>query len=162
MHSEKSLLKMFDDLAVKYEYRTHQPLFTCEQAHAVFPELKGTHCKNLFVKDATGRKWILVIPDDRRADLKSVAEKIGSLRLSFCSAEEMMECLGVSPGSVTPLAVINDADNKVGLIIDRSIMERETIICHPLTNTATVLIDMGDFQRFIGRLGHSMEIKTLV
>ncbi|MCL2473617.1 MAG: prolyl-tRNA synthetase associated domain-containing protein [Alphaproteobacteria bacterium] len=162
MYVEQTLLKLFDQLGINYDYRTHEPVFTCEQANAIFPEHKGVHCKNLFVKDRDNKKWLLVIPDDRRADLKSIAEKIGSKRLSFCSAEEMQNCLGVTPGAATPLAVINDTDSRIDLIVDEIIANWDTIRCHPLTNTATVSINMGDFRKFIRHTGHNLTIANLI
>jgi len=124
--------------------------------------LAGAHCKNLFVKDRTGRKWLLTIPDDKKTDLKKVAKIIGSARLSFCSAEEMMECLGITPGSVTPLAVINDTANRVTLCVDRNVMDWDIISCHPMVNTATISISNYDFKRFITHTGHGLNIAALV
>jgi len=158
MYNEKSLLDKLNEIGIKYDYVSHPPLFTCEQANALFPNLKGAHCKSLFVKDKTDRKWMLVVPDDKRADLKFVAEKIGSGRLSFCSADEMMACLGVTPGSVTPMAVINDRDNRVELVVDRTIMNWDVINCHPLINTATISIGPADFEKFIAYANHELKV----
>ena len=161
MYTEESLLKLLGEFGIKYDYRAHQAVFTCEQANAVFPEMAGRHCKNLFVKDRDGGMWLLVIPDDRRADLKAIAEKIGSKRLSFCSADEMTSCLGVTPGSATPLAVINDVNNRVMLVMDAVIMGWDKIPCHPLTNTATISIDTEDFRKFITHTGHELNVVDL-
>jgi len=162
MYNEQTLLQLFDQLEIKYEYRAHEAVFTCEQANTALPENAGAHCKNLFVKDETGRMWLLVIPDDRRADLKAIQEKIGSKRLSFCSAERMEEFLGVTPGSVTPLAVINDTGNRVQLVVDKIVMGWDIIRCHPLANTATVSISREDFEKFIRHAGHELNVINLV
>ena len=158
MHNEQSLLKILDELEIKYDYRAHEPVFTCEQANAAFPEHKGAHCKNLFLKDADGKKWLVVIPDNRRADLKALAEKIASKRLSFCSAEEMQELLGVGPGSATPMAVINDLKNQVTLAIDEIVMGWDIIRCHPMTNAATIAIGNADFKKFIRHANHDIQV----
>ncbi|MCL2331217.1 MAG: prolyl-tRNA synthetase associated domain-containing protein [Proteobacteria bacterium] len=162
MYNEQSLLEKLTGLGIQYDYLSHPAVFTSEQANAVFPDLRGAHCKNLFVRDRTGKKWLLVVLDDRRADLRAMAEKIGSNRLSFCSAPEMMECLGVTPGSVTPLAVINDTNNQVDLIVDAHIMNWDTIHCHPLVNTATVSIVPADFRKFIKYANHDLKVMNIV
>lgn len=161
-YNEQSLLKELEQLGIHYDYISHPAVFTSEQANRAMPDLSSAHCKNLFVKDRTGKKWLLTIPDDKRADLKVVAEKIGSARLSFCSAEEMMECLGIAPGSVTPLAVINDTKNQVELIVDKNIMDWDTIHCHPMINTATISISPTDFKKFIEYTNHDLKVMSIV
>lgn len=161
MHDEKSLLSELEKLGIKYKYKPHPAVFTSEQANEIMPELEGAHCKNLFVKDRTNRKWLLTIPDDKKTDLKKAAEIIGSHRLSFCSPAEMMECLGLTPGSVTPLAVINDTLNQVALYVDKNVINWDIINCHPMTNTATISISKKDFEKFIARAGHDLNIAEL-
>ncbi|MCL2629618.1 MAG: prolyl-tRNA synthetase associated domain-containing protein [Alphaproteobacteria bacterium] len=161
MHNEQTLLNLLDQLGIKYGRKAHEPVFTCEQADALLPELRGQHCKNLFVKDRDDKKWLLVVPADRRADLKLIAEKIGSKRLSFCSAEEMQAILGVAPGAASPLAMINDSDNQVTLVLDETVAGWDAIHCHPLTNLATVSIPRADFEKFIQYAKHDLNIESL-
>lgn len=162
MYNEKSLLNEFKNLGIEYEYISHPAVFTSDQANEITPDLKGAHCKNLFVKDKTKQKWMLTIPDDKKTDLKRVAEIIGSGRLSFCNADEMMECLGVTPGSVTPLAVINDTKNQVILYVDKAVMNWDIISCHPMVNTATISISKNDFEKFIQFSKHDLNVAELV
>ena len=162
MYTEQSLLGKLRDLGIAYDYISHPAVFTSAEANEVMPSMTGAHCKNLFVKDRTGRKWLLTIPDDRRADLKIAAGKIGSGRLCFCSADEVSECLGVSPGSVTPLAVINDINNRVDLIVDKTVMDWDIINCHPMINTATISIKSNDFREFIEYTNHNLTVMEIV
>lgn len=162
MYNEKMLLQKLSDMEISYEYISHPAVFTSDQANEVHPELRGAHCKNLFVKDRTNQKWLLTIPDDKKTDLKHVASVIGSSRLSFCNSDELMECLGVTPGSVTPLAVINDTQNKVILYVDETVMNWDVIRCHPLINTATISISGVDFRKFIAYCNHDLNIAQLV
>ena len=162
MHNEKSLLAELQKLEIEYKYTSHPAVFTSEQANEIMPNKRGAHCKNLFVKDRTDRKWLLTIPDDKKTDLKNVAKIIGSSRLSFCSADEMMECLGLTPGSVTPLAVINDTGSQVVLYVDKNVIGWKMISCHPMTNTATISISNNDFKRFIAHTGHELNIAVLI
>lgn len=161
MYNETTLLEKLNNMGIEYKYVSHAPVFTSDAANEITPHLTGKHCKNLFVRDRTGRKWLLTIPDDMRADLKSVASIIGSHRLSFCNADELMECIGVTPGSVTPLAVINDVNNRVALYIDERIMNWDIIWCHPMVNTATIGIGRDDFQKFIQSTGHKLNVIRL-
>ena len=162
MYNEQSLLKELEKMGIRYEYISHPPVFTSEQANAAMPQMTGAHCKNLFVKDRTGQKWLLTIPDDRKADLKQVAEKIGSKRLSFCDSDELMECLVVTPGSVTPLAIINDRHHRVTMIMDQTIIDWGMVRCHPMINTATISMTVDDFKKFITSMGHDLRIIKLV
>jgi len=162
MHDEKSLLAELQKLGIPYQYVSHPAVFTSDQANEIMPEHRGRHCKNLLVKDKTDRKWMLTIPDDTKIDLKKAAEIIGAGRLSFCSADEMMQTLGVTPGSVTPLAVINDTRNQVTMYLDTDIMNMELIQCHPMINTATVSIARDDFEKFIASTGHDLNVAKLV
>ena len=161
MYNEQSLLKELDALCIKYEYYAHEPLFTVEQINTLQVDIKGLHCKNLFVKNKDGAKWILVINAEERANLKSIAEKLESSRLSFCSAEEMQACLGVIPGSVTPFAIANNSEHNVTLVIDKKLSESEIINCHPLANTATVAITYSDLAKFIKHAGHEITVMNL-
>jgi Ala-tRNA(Pro) deacylase len=161
MYNEKLLLEELKKLGIEYKYISHPAVFTSDQANEITPDFKGAHCKNLFVKDKTNQKWLLTIPDDKKTDLKHVATIIGSKRLSFCNADEMMECLGVTPGSVTPLAVINDTKHKVILYIDKTVMDWAIINCHPMINTATISISKDDFKTFIAFTNHDLNIAEL-
>jgi Ala-tRNA(Pro) deacylase len=80
-------------------------------------------------------------------------EKIGSKRLSFGNAALLMDALGVAPGAVTPLALINDAARRVQLVLDREMMDEELINLHPLVNTATITLQTADLLRFLETLG---------
>jgi Ala-tRNA(Pro) deacylase len=73
----------------------------------------GIHIKNLYLRDRKKRNFLIVAQEDRVIDLKNLDQKIGCDRLSFGSADRLFEMLGVRPGAVSPLTVINDSDYKV-------------------------------------------------
>jgi Ala-tRNA(Pro) deacylase len=93
--------------------------------------------------------------------LKNLPEKIGSKRLSFGNASLLMEALGVTPGSVTPLALVNDEAKRVQLVLDRSMLQQEMINLHPLINTATITLRSADLLRFLDVLGRTPLITAL-
>jgi Ala-tRNA(Pro) deacylase len=147
------LLRFVKELGIDYTLHEHAPVFTAEEALSVVGHIPRVHCKNLFLKDKADALWLVTLPDEKRADLKSLPEKIGSKRLSFGNAALLTEALGVAPGSVTPLALVNDKDKRVQLVLDRWMMEQELINLHPLVNTATITLRTADLLRFLDALG---------
>ena len=131
----------------------HPPLATVDDAHAIWDRLPGAQVKNLFIKDAGRQYWLVVVPGDPRMDTKAMAPLIGSKRISFGSADDLRAILGVEPGSVTPLAMMNDVQHQVRLVIHAPLMQAATLLVHPLVNTATLEMAPGDLLRFLGHHG---------
>lgn len=142
----------------------HEPVFTVAEskAAAIHERLPGAHVKNLFLKDREGRFWLATLPEHRRVPIGALARSLGLPRMSFATAEELMSCLGVTPGSVTPFALVNDRAGRVGFILDRALAEAAgRITAHPLTNAATTAVSAADFRRFLAATGHSPLIADL-
>jgi Ala-tRNA(Pro) deacylase len=131
----------------------HPPLATVEDAHAIWDTLPGAQVKNLFIKDAGRQYWLVVVPGDPRMDTKAMAPLIGSKRISFGSADDLRSILGVEPGSVTPLAMMNDTQRQVRLVIHAPLMAEPTLLVHPLVNTATLQMPPADLLRFLAHHG---------
>ena len=131
----------------------HPPLATVEDAHAIWDNLPGAQVKNLFIKDAGKQYWLVVVPGDPRMDTKAMVPLIGSKRISFASADDLRSILGVEPGSVTPLAMMNDRNHQVRLVIHAKLMQAETLLVHPLVNTATLAMPPADLLRFLAHHG---------
>ncbi len=119
-------------------------------------DIPGVHCKNLFLKDAKGKMWLVVAPASKRIDLKKLPDVIGSARLSFGSAARLVSALGVTPGSVTPFALVNDRERKVTVVLDSWMMAQPLLNYHPLVNDATTSIANEDFRRFLAVCGHEV------
>ncbi|MFM9936676.1 MAG: YbaK/EbsC family protein, partial [Novosphingobium sp.] len=94
----------------------HEAVFTVEESEAIHALLLGSHTKNLFLKDSGGEFWLVTLGHHKRVDLKALAGVIGAKKLSFGKAEDMEALLGVSPGSVTPLGVMNDILREVRVV----------------------------------------------
>jgi Ala-tRNA(Pro) deacylase len=144
-----TLAARFDELGIKVTCHEHPPLYTVGDAHEFWDPLSGAQVKNLFLKDAGGQLWLVVVPGDPRMDTKVLAGLIGSKRLSFASADLLRETLGIAPGAVTPLAVINDVTRCVRTVLHSRLMGEELLLVHPLVNTATVQITPADLLRFM-------------
>jgi Ala-tRNA(Pro) deacylase len=149
---------IFDYMArnrISYERHDHPAVFTCEEADRLVPPLPGAKVKNLFVTDKKGRKHFLVLVGyDTSVDLKVLGELLGAGGLRMASARRLENHLGVTPGSVTVLAVINDEEGAVQVVVDDKIWAARAIQCHPLINTATLVVPMGDLKRFLDVSGH--------
>lgn len=152
--SPDDLFARLAQLGIATETHHHAPAFTVEQGNEVWGNIPGIHCKNLFLKDAKGKLWLVVAPGDRRIDLKTLPARIGSARLSFGSAELLEAVLGVSPGSVTPFALINDPALRVTPVLDAWMMAQELLNFHPLRNNMTTTIAADGFRRFLAATGH--------
>lgn len=145
---------------VAYERIDHPPVFTCEEAEALVPANAGANTKNLFVKDKKGRHHLLVVLRyDQSLDLKALGEKLGLKNLSLASADRLKRFLGVEPGSVTMLGLANDTEHGVRLYVDATLWESEAFACHPLVNTATLVLKKDQMLGFLTATGH--EVTTL-
>ncbi len=141
-------------LGIATETVEHEAVFTVAESDRLERELPGGHTKNLFLKDAKDRLFLVVAQSHTQVDLKTLHKRIGAARLSFGKPDLLMEVLGVPPGSVTALSVINDDQKRVSVVVDRRLMGYERINCHPLVNTATTSLARDDLFRFMRACGH--------
>jgi Ala-tRNA(Pro) deacylase len=149
------LFAYFDRLGIAHSTIEHPPLPTVEAAMAVWGGMSGGFAKNLFVKDKKSRLFLITLRKDAALDLKHVQAAIGaSGRVSFCSAEQLMQHLGILPGSVTPLAAINDTAGAVTVVLERSLLELDPVHVHPLENTATTALSADGLLAFLRATGH--------
>jgi Ala-tRNA(Pro) deacylase len=139
----------------------HPAVFTVEESGALHRNVPGGHTKNLFLKDAKGKLWLVVAEAHVVVDLKNLHKSVDAARFSFGKAELLQEVLGVAPGSVTALALINDTAGRVQVVVDATLMGYDSINCHPLVNTATTNIARDDLIKFMRATGHEPMITTL-
>lgn len=147
------ILNILNDLNIKYELLSHQAVYTVEEAKQIENMIKGIGCKNLFLKDKHKNYFILVLEENKRANLKELASYLKVSKLSFATAEELKEILNLEPGSVTPLSIINDKENLVTLILDQE-LKNNNILVHPNTNTKTLSLLFEDLIKFIEHANH--------
>jgi Ala-tRNA(Pro) deacylase len=153
--SPQDLFAFLDDLAIAHETVAHPPVFTVEESKALRGQLPGGHTKNLFVRDRKGRLFLIVALEDSAIDLKRVHEALGAQgRVSFGSAERLIEVWGVEPGSVTPFGAINDRAGLVTVALEARMMNCARLNFHPLVNTRTTGLSSADLVRFLEATGH--------
>jgi Ala-tRNA(Pro) deacylase len=156
------LFTILDDLGVTYERFDHAPVFTCAEAYAALPESAAVQTKNIFLRDKRGRRHLLLVTTcEKSVDLRKFADQADADRLSFASPERMMKYLGVEPGSVTVLGLVNDTTNAVELYVDVDVWRAPSWRCHPLVNSATLVLSRPDLERFFERTGHTPRVVAL-
>jgi Ala-tRNA(Pro) deacylase len=157
----EAVLAELDALGIAYEMLDHPPVHTVEAAREHWARLSGEAAKNLLLKDAGGRLWLVVAPAEAPVDLKALPKRIGSKRLSFSRPPDLAATLAVEGGSVTPLAVVNDRAGRVTVVLDPSLAGEARVKVHPLVNTATVAVAGHDLVRFLDRHGHAPVVVAL-
>ena len=153
MKTRPDLIAFFDAHGIDHATTDHQAVFRVGEGEDVKDGIPGAHTKNLFLKDAKGRLWLISAQDDTQIDLKRLHTVIGSARLSFGSAELMEQALGVTPGSVTAFAMINGVGRDVTFVLDHRLAAADRVNFHPLVNTATTGVSRAGFARFFQALG---------
>ena len=142
--------------APRYE---HPPVMTVEESDRLVPKLPGAKTKNLFLRDKKGARHLLCTVDAHRAvDLKRLGEMLGTGALGFASADRLGKHLGITPGSVSLLALVNDRAHAVEFVIDRALWEAEAVQAHPLVNTATMCLTHDALERFLAATGHAPRV----
>jgi Ala-tRNA(Pro) deacylase len=154
MLSPQQLFARLEQLGIAERTVEHPAVFTVEEAKALRGDLPGHHVKNLFLRNKKEEMWLVVALEDRAIDLKRLGEVLGAGRLSFGSALRLKRHLGVEPGSVTPLALINDESRSVQLALDRGLLDGAPVNVHPLVNTMTTAMAAVDLLRFFEATGH--------
>ncbi|GAA0870790.1 prolyl-tRNA synthetase associated domain-containing protein [Brevundimonas basaltis] len=147
------LLAWMAEQGIDQTTRDHPAVFRVEEGLELKAAMPGAHTKNLFLKDRKGRLWLISARQDTVIDLKRADGWIGSARLSFGNETLLWETLGVRPGSVTALGLINDVDQRVTFVLDQALWDADIVNFHPLTNTATSALTQANFRRFLKLIG---------
>jgi len=148
-------------LGIETATHRHPPVFTVEEAKRLRGDIPGAHCKNLLLCDHKGALWLVVALEDAALDLKAMRGRLASGRLSLARPDRLREALGVGPGEVTPFALINDAERRVRVVLEKRMMAAPLLNFHPLTNAATTTVSADGLLRFIRACGHEPLIVDL-
>ena len=133
----------------------HAPVMTVEESERLVPKLPGAKTKNLFLRNKKGdRHFLVTVPHDLAVDLNALGTQLGAGRLGFASAERLQRHLGITPGSVSLLALANDTSHAVEFVIDRRLWEADAVHAHPLRNDATMVLPHAALERFLAATGH--------
>jgi len=151
------MIAMLENWGIDYTRADHVPLRTVEDSKKVqdqfLPsEQGGGHIKNLYLRDNKKRNILVVAEQDRSIDLKTLHQTLGTGRLSFGSADRLMENLGVRPGAVTPLSMINGVKSGVQIYIDKALQGCKQIYVHPLVNDRTLGLTPEGLNAFFAKI----------
>lgn len=163
MEQKQKVYHELDQLGIQYQIIDHPAVYTIDEMAdlKVFDD-KPWVVKNLFLRDANGKRHFLVVLDkDKKADLQNIRRQLGTSTLSFGSEERLIKYLNLSKGSVTPLGIINDTEQVVEVVMDRSLIGRDKIGVHPNDNTATVVLSYADISKVIEAHGNQLHIVDL-
>ena len=154
---ELNLLKGLNDFGVEFIIYEHPPLRTVEESKTLRGKINGGQTKNLYLRDKKKNNYLVTANENQEVDLKNLASFLSTNRLSFGSPDRLYQYLGVKPGAVSPLALINDTQNEVVFYIDQSLLKREILNFHPLINTLTISLKVSDFKKYLLQIKHTFQ-----
>lgn len=160
---EMAVYDILDELAIPYDRVDHKVMMTIAECEGV-DETLGIHiCKNLFLCNSRKTEfYLLLMPGDKKFVTKEVSKQIESPRLSFANETYMEEYLNITPGSVSVMGLMNDAENHVKLLIDRDVLKEEFLGCHPCINTSSLKLRTKDvIEKFLPRVHHDYRVVDL-
>lgn len=159
---QTKVFKILHDLGIEYQLINHPAAFTVEEMDRLNLNQYGTGCKNLFLRDAKGKRHFLVVMEkDKKADIKSIQEQLGCTRLGFASEDRLFKYLQLHKGEVTPMGIINDAEAAVEVVLDRDLTGKDKLGVHPNDNTATIWISFDALKKVIEHNGNTIHYVSI-
>lgn len=159
LHTATTVLDLLTERDIEHRVVHHPPLMTVEDSKRLRGDIEAAHIKNLFLRDKKRNFYLVTASEDLQLDLRSMRTVVGaSGSLGFASSERLWERLGVAPGAVSPLGLLNDAEGMVRFFLHRRIAESARIAVHPLVNDQTVVMATSDLGHLIAESGHEVAI----
>lgn len=156
------IYEILDGLEIDYVRYDHPAVFTVEEAEEHRVEMNGAHTKNLFIRNKKGdRHYLVTVPAEKRVDIKTLQAMLNESKLSFASPERLLEHLGLTPGSVSLLGLVNNTRKDVVVIIDSELWQNERICCHPNINTATLELSREGLEKYFKHCGNEVRYLDL-
>lgn len=153
----KTIYDVLSELHISYEKHRHPAVFTVEEAEQYDKDFNAGKSKNLFLRNKKeNTHYLLVAESTRKIDLKNLSSILNESKLSFASPERLLTHLGLTPGSVSPFGLINNADKSIRVLIDKGLLAHQNVGFHPNINTATLVITTEDFKKFLTSTGNKI------
>ena len=147
---------------IPFEMTEHDPVYTMEDMEKIGLDKLGTICKNLFIRDAKGKRHFLVTAhNDTRINLKELGLSLDAGKVSFASAERLEKYLGVTAGCVSPFGVLNDEEHVVTVVIDKKLVGNPRLGVHPNEHNATLWLSYEDLIASINKIGNEIVVAEL-
>lgn len=156
MDREERTYKLLSDLNIDYKLVRHEAVYTIAAAKDIDERLGLKICKNLFLSSNHGENfYLLFMPVGKRFNTGRVSKQVGGGRMTFGTDEKMLEFLDITPGSVSPMGLMNDKSNRVRFLVDKDVLDQEFTAMHPCVNTATIVLRTKDLlERFLPAVNH--------
>ena len=149
MLGPKEFIKLLGDKGYQYDLHEHEALFTVEDSNKLRGQIKGSHSKNLFLKNKKNKFFLISCEEFTDINLKKISKSLNLGNVSFAKEKYLINLLGIKPGSVTPFALLNDTENKIDFYLEEKLYNSEFVNFHPLTNTATITMKCNKFIEFM-------------
>ena len=157
MNKQSIVLTKLHNMGIRHKVVLHPAVFTVEDMKSSGLDAHGEIPKNLFLRDAKGRRHFLVVASkDKTIDLKLLGKQLGAGALSFASEKRLAACLNLTRGSVTPFGVLNDSEHLVEVVMDRALVGLQRLGFHPNENTATVFLSFADLLCVLETCGNTI------
>ena len=156
----QEICDQLDRLRIWYEVTEHKAVYNMAEVSELVMPYPESDAKNLFVRDDKKRNYYLItVRGDKRVDLKEFRRRNQTRPLSFASEEDLKDILGLFPGAVTPLGLLNDEACRVQLYLDETFLEAPGLIgVHPNDNTATLWLKTRDLIELIRQHGNAVHM----
>jgi len=156
------LLALLSGLQIPFQRFDHPAVFSCQESESLCPPMPGAHTKQLLMRSKSKDQYLLaIVMHDKRVDTRALSKEYGARSLSFASPEDLKKLLGITPGSVTPFGLIHDTNHVINVIVDEDAWNIGQFRFHPLTNTATLIIDQEGFEKFLKHTGHTFTVRPI-
>lgn len=156
LERELRVYDFLDELGIEYYRTDHEEANNMEACNKIDKILDTIICKNLFLCNRQKTDfYLLMMPGDKPFKTKDITGQIGCSRLSFASDDFMLEFLDIKPGAVSIMGLMNDKNNRVQLLIDKPVVESETLGCHPCVSTSSLKFNTKDIlEKFLPAVNH--------
>ena len=142
----KKALALLDSAGIEYQLVEHESAATMDALVAIDEKLGVRHCRNLLLCTRTQTAFFFMITGGDTPFRTAVVSKLlGVSRLSFAPEDKVTSLLDAQSGSLSPLCLANDTENKVTFVIEKTALAGDTIAIHPCDCSATVLIKTDEF-----------------
>ena len=135
----------------KYDFKVHkhEALFTVEDSNKLRGVIKGSHSKNLFLKNKKNNFYLISCEEYNQINLKKISKSLNLGNISFAKEEYLNQYMGIKPGSVSPFGLLNDQKNSIIFYLEKKLYESELVNFHPLINTITITMHTNKFIDFM-------------
>ncbi|MDR1619094.1 MAG: prolyl-tRNA synthetase associated domain-containing protein [Clostridiales bacterium] len=147
---EFAVFDVLTAMGISFERFEHDAAMTMDDCDLFDQNKAAAHCKNLFLANRQGtRFYLLLVNGEKRFHTKDVSRQLGISRLSFGTDEQLQAVLGLKPGAVSPMGLINDHEHRVHVLLDKDVANWDRLIVHSNVNTASIIISVIDLLRFL-------------